>query len=173
MESVDPERASEVQVYQGTMPEGLMLSGNELRILPGFEGRYEVVGEVTSEWDTKSVNRARATYWYVNFREDQRARERFCKAQTPLRILTLGIWLLFPTQWVCYASVPDPAENIEWHVRMLRRGAQAMGANLIVVAGSRDFTYISGQGTNLSVSHAGQQSLFGFAVIDRQSVRAR
>ena len=157
-----------IRVVQGRLPEGLQLTpdGNQILIAPGYEYRYAVLGTVSSEWDESSRSLLRSFFWYSELREDQKSRERFCKAQTPLRILTAGLWsYLSPLQYPCYVSAPDENDNTESHVTTLSRAAAAMGANLVVISGRTDMARVRADGEVIPTTKG--IGIRGYAVVDR------
>ncbi len=157
----------EVRIIQGSLPEGLALTDNGARIgiAPGYESRYQVLGTVKSEWSGKS-NFIRSVYWYVEMREDQRGREIYCKIQAPFRALTLSFWSMFvPLNYPCFVGTPKGDENIAEHIGKLKRAAQGMGANMVIIAGRGDTAFVSTNGTVLSTIEG--QSLTGYAIIDK------
>lgn len=130
-----------VKVLKGAVPEGLALSEHRLDVLPGYEAHYTVLGTVTSHHRYNTpVLRVRAAYWYVDMDEEEsRFRDTYCKVQTPLRLLTLGIWgIVSPFNWACFPSYPTGLENLRHHERTLRQAAAAMGGNLVILSSQSD-----------------------------------
>lgn len=99
-------------------------------------------------------------------REDQQGREIFCKAQTPFRILTLSLWYLVPLDWPCFQGIGQGEENTAWHLSKIRRAASAMGANLLVIAGTTDISYVN-TATGQVMSTVQGKGMSGYAIIDQ------
>jgi hypothetical protein len=160
-----------VDLYLNSVPEGLELEGTTLKVRPGQQDRYTILGTVKSEHETSAIGAtARGAFWYETMHEQHsRARDIFCKVQTPLRTLTLGAWwLLSPTSWPCWVTYPlDSKSNLELHAQELRRAAAAMGANMVVVAGVHDDWEVAGNGWGVQSYTVQAASVSGFAVVDR------
>jgi len=126
-----------VKVIQGLLPEGLELTdgGGKLVVKDGYEERYEVLGDVVSTHGDDPT--FASFYWYADMHDmHSRGRDRYCKAQAPFRLLTLGIWSAFvPLNWPCFIQYSrDRDTNVAIHVQELRRAVHAMGGNLAVIA---------------------------------------
>ena len=118
-----------VRVVQGKLPEGLLLldGGQTLSIEAGFESRFEILGELTSTFaDSPGDVGFANVYWYNDLHDSHsRGRDIYCKAQAPLRLLTLGIWSIFvPFNWPCFATYSAERDsNLVIHLQELRRAA--------------------------------------------------
>lgn len=166
------DRQYAVELLMNQVPQGLKLDQGKLSVEPGFEARYRVLGTMRSAQEYNATAAAAlSAFWYIDMHEQHsRARDVFCKVQTPLRTLTLGIWWLFsPTSWPCWVTYSlDAADNERIHAQELRRLAVAMGANLVVVSGSRDrFNVDVGYygGSSYTVESA---ALEAFAIVDSE-----
>lgn len=166
-----------VKVVQGKLPEGLELRGSTLEVKAGFTERYEVIGEVRSQHRMNpTASYALATWWYIDMHDKHSSfRDGYCKAQMPLRLLTLGIWSLFsPFNWPCQVLYStDRDDNFVIHIQELKRAATAMGANLLVLTAIRDerttqvtigYGYAAAQSYN---TEAAQVS--AFALVDKSA----
>jgi hypothetical protein len=166
------ERAYAVEVHQGALPEGLALRGSTLEVSPAQAGRYAVVASLSSAHATSAMaSYAASTWWYVTLHDrHSRGRDAFCKAQLPLRVLTLGIWSLFsPTSWPCQVVYPtDEDENLRVHLQELKRAAASLGANLVVVTRVSDETQLAGSLHGTQSYRVGAVEVHAFAVIDRE-----
>jgi hypothetical protein len=159
-----------VEVRLGQVPEGLALQGEVLTVVPGAEDKFQIMGQVESAHGTSAITSyAASSFWYYTMHDRHgRSRDTFCKAQLPLRLLTLGIWSLFsPTSWPCqivYST--DEKENLGIHVQELRRAATALGANL-VVGWVESETQMGGGYVGVQTYRVGAARVRGFAVLDR------
>lgn len=164
-----------VTVVQGKLPEGLTLKGRTLEIAAPYKGRYEVIGELRSQHRMNpTASYALSTWWFIDMHDQHSGfRNVFCKAQMPLRLLTLGIWSLFsPLSWPCQVVYSlDHDDNFAIHVQELKRAATAMGANLIVLTRvsnerttqlSIGYGYVSAQSYNTEAARVS-----AFALIDK------
>lgn len=146
IKSTDASKAAAVRVVRGKLPDGLQLAdnGRKLVVDASHAEVYEVLGQAISrhKYDLL-VARFRAVYWYVDAADGQRGRDIYCKTQTPFRVLTLGLWLLTPFQWPCFADYPEGNVNLERHLQQLRRVATAMGGNLLILAERQDTSVLT------------------------------
>jgi hypothetical protein len=144
------ESTYDVQIFESALPDGLQGAdgGRRIEIKPGFEDRWEVLGEVESafrypdEWDLGWA----AGFWTVPMHQQHsRERDTYCKVQAPLRAITLSLWNLVPFSWACFPKYPD---NDLVHRQELKRAASAMGGDTVVLIdrGSRDQTRIASTG---------------------------
>lgn len=166
-----------VRVIEGSIPEGLDLTeqGSKIIIKRGFEKRYEVLGEVESKPLYGNLElTARKIYWMWDMHPDEGALDGYCKWQGPLRAITLGFWSITPFNWPCvgtrYPKEQKDARRI--HLLELRRGAYAMGANLVIITSSSNLgnVYVTNTGAAFAGATQFQEyTLKGFAILDREA----
>lgn len=128
-----PEPDYNVRVVQGKLPEGLSISenGSKIVVSSSHEKEFEVLGLVKSSRDMDFV---RDYFWYAPLHEKHAGfRTDYCKAQAPLKAITLGLWFFVPLYYPCFPTYPSD-ENMGNHVQELKRAAYLMGANLLVLA---------------------------------------
>jgi len=162
-----PDQAVEVEVLRGKLPAGLELSegGRKLAVTREGEGKYEVIGEVRSDYTAK-VNSAGLNNWFWTWDYDDGWRKGLCYPQVPLKIATLGLWsYLSPLHYPCFATAPgEEADRVEAHLVRLQQATHAVGGNLVIVVGEKDATYVSGNQNGVSTTHVPAVGLVGFAV---------
>lgn len=131
------------------LPPGLTLDKGALT---ARTDSFVVLGDVRSHMDdTRQIAFAKSVFWYESMHESHGAgRDVFCKVQTPLRTLTLGIFaLLSPTSWPCYVLYTKKlSTNATIHRGELRRAARAMGGNLVILTelSAEQQSYVTGYG---------------------------
>lgn len=136
-------------VVTNELPPGVTL---EKGVLSAASDRFVVLGDVRSHMDdTRQVAFAKSVFWYESMHESHGAgRDVFCKVQTPLRTLTLGIFaLVSPTSWPCYVLYTKKlSTNAAIHRGELRRAARAMGGNLVLLTelAAEQQSYVTGYG---------------------------
>jgi len=113
--------------------------------------------------DTRQAAFAKSVFWYETMHPSHAsARDTFCKVQTPLRTLTLGIWaLLSPTSWFCYVLYTKKlSTNLAIHRGEMQRTARAMGGNLVILKSvdAETQSYVTGYGLRTGT---GQESVPG------------
>lgn len=122
---LDEARLKQVKIVTGQLPEGIDLSenGSKIVVARGYEQRYKVLGTVESNYrDAKGMN------------YEETWRKALCYPQIPLVYATLLTWLIVPTSWPCVTKAPSsPEERKEELAQYLRRGAHAMGGNLVIL----------------------------------------
>jgi hypothetical protein len=158
-----------VEIFGGKMPEGLELTeeGSKIVVAPGFENRYQVLGTVESDY-SKKINSAilKNLYWTWDYEETWR--KALCWPQAPLKALSLGIWVLVPTAWPCFAKIPgEEEERQKAHLVQLKKLTAAMGGNLVVLSSSGDLqvtTINARSGAVMGQSITKDMSLKGFAL---------
>ncbi len=139
-----------IVVLRSTFPDGISIDDKgKITVDRAVAGELEVLGTVESEANGGSI--LTSSIWYVNLHPSEgTARDWFCKAQLPLRVGTLSLWsYLTPFGWVCLAVPKAGSEGFKLHVQELRRGAYAMGGNVVVLIGQTDLVRVSSGGTEL------------------------
>lgn len=166
-----------VRAITGALPAGLELTenGQKLVVHPPWEKRYTVLGSVTSRHEY-SFQEAMwlSLIWKPRYHPMHSGRDAACWIQAPFKLVTLGAWGIFPWAWPCMAKYPDDDDNLELHVRHLKRLTHALGGNLIILASrlNRQETSVSVYGNSAwaSTRTVHDASLTGFAVFDRGEV---
>ncbi len=117
------------------LPDGLALEDGKLRI--DAVERYEILGEVTVHRSASPSEVRILTAWlhapmHVSAGD---ARRIYCGAQTPFRLVTLGIWTIFvPLNYPCFVTYPESTGvAMAIHVGEIRRAATVLGGNLALV----------------------------------------
>jgi hypothetical protein len=124
-----------VEVIIGALPPGLAAEGENIRVLPGYERTYRVVGRVEADL-TRQIASAPTRNWLTSWNYDQGWRKGLCWPQVPLKIVTLGLWTAVPTHYPCVTVLPaGEARRQELLVEHLRRGTAAIGGDLVVTTG--------------------------------------
>lgn len=127
---------SGVRVVVGSPPDGLELADNGFKLIvkDGYQSAYQVLGTVHVAYLRDLENAiVRNLFWTWNY--EQSWRKVLCYPQVPLKILTLGIWYIVPTEYPCLAVVPSNEHDREADlVTALRRGAKVMGGNLVFLS---------------------------------------
>lgn len=162
-----------VDVVVDTLPEGIKLDGQNLLVDAALKDRYAYLGRINSfQEDNRFTAAAKSVWWYESLHpRHSAARDVYCKVQTPLRTLTLGIYsLLVPLDWPCWVLYSaDRDKNLRIHAQELKRAATAMGANLVVLQSVEDQTTLHANtyygGTDSDTVKAA--SVWAFALVDR------
>jgi len=84
----------------------------------------------------------------------------------PLKILTLGIWsYLIPLHYPCIATVPgeEPERQIALQ-SVLKRGAHAMGGNLVILVASGDTLVVTATEHQVSAQTVQMTTLRAFVI---------
>lgn len=163
-------------VVTNELPEGLAL---EKGALTAQSDKFTILGDVRSFMDdTRQVAFAKSVFWYESMHETHGSgRDVFCKVQTPLRTLTLGIFaLVSPTSWPCYVLYTKKlSTNAAIHRGEMRRAARAMGGNLVILTGldSVSQSYVTGYGANAGTGFESVPggSAHGWVVIDKSRAK--
>jgi len=148
-------------VVTNELPPGVTL---EKGALAARSDLFTILGDVRSHMDdTRQAAFAKSVFWYESMHESHGSgRDVFCKVQTPLRTLTLGIFaLVSPTSWPCYVLYTKKlSTNAAIHRGELRRAARAMGGNLVILTGinAEQQSYVTGYGYH---SGTGSESVPG------------
>lgn len=161
--------APDVDIFAGKIPAGLDVTegGNKITIAQGYEGKYEILGTIESDY-TKGNNWAafKNLYWTWNYAEGWR--KGLCWPQAPLKAATLGIWNILPWSWPCFASIPrEEKDRQKAHLNQIKKLAAAMGADMVVLTNSGDLaitTVNARSGAIVGHSISKNMSLKGFAV---------
>jgi len=122
-----------VEIISGRVPTGIDLRGNEIAIRPNYRDRYEVLGTVAV---TPGSTGFRNFFWTNAV--DQTWAKVLCYPQAPLKLATLGIWgVISPLNWPCIYTKRPAQEAMDDAQRFaaLRRAANVMGGNLVLVPG--------------------------------------
>jgi|GEM_PF-5057496 len=159
-----------VRVIQGKLPKGLSFNEkhSELKIAEQYEDTFQLLGTITSAHDSSSA--LRDWLWYTPLHEGVHGgfRVNYCKAQSPFKTVTLGLWALVPLYYPCTGGFPsDRVENLSIHVKELKRTAAEMGADLVILADITDseMTTITGTyGSNIAWATATKETIRGVAV---------
>jgi hypothetical protein len=159
-----------VRVIQGKLPKGLSFNEkySELKIDEQYEDTFQIIGTITSKHEPGSS--LRDWLWYTPLHEGVHSdlRINYCKAQSPLKSITLGLWALVPLYYPCTGGFPsDRVENLSIHIKELKRTATEMGANLVILADITDseMTTITGTyGNNISWVTTTSETIRGVAV---------
>lgn len=128
-----------VVVVRGTLPPGISIDKDgSIEVDRSATGETEVLGTVSSEADPSAF--IASTIWYADLHPSEGVpRDAFCKAQLPLRVVTLSLWsYLTPFGWVCLAVPRGDDRGFRLHLQELRRAAYAMGGNMVVLIGQTD-----------------------------------
>ncbi len=162
------EDVSNVDVIQGNLPKGLILSdqGSKLIVEERAESRYEILGAADADFH-KAMSQFKNTYWTY---PQKGWRKPLCYIQAPLKLISLGIWNIFPTAWPCLASMPDDeGDRKEVLIHELRRVAKAMGGNMVVLSGGTDLSIGTADRAGAITSSAlhGTVGLRGFILRDK------
>lgn len=127
----------DIPILKDGLPQGFDSEQGRIVVSPELSDRYEVLGVVISKRRFSNGHALRLSYfWYVDFHEKHGSfRDGYCKAQMPLRLLTLGLWVLVsPFNFPCVASYPKNLEdNMEIHTRELGRAAAILGGNMAIL----------------------------------------
>jgi hypothetical protein len=121
LQEAPPAEAAGVKVLYETVPEGLEVKGDVVSVADGYPlvilGKYGLAGPVGGPWafsDYKSTGRKVYCYW-----------------QTPLTLVTLGLWALaVPVSYPCWTKSLTQEEWID-ELRLL---AVAAGGNLVLAS---------------------------------------
>ena len=181
--TVDPERnltvvklaeqmkevPADVEVYGGKIPDGLELveQGSKIVVASGFESEYQVLGTVESDYG-KQLHLAllKNIYWTWDYEETWR--KALCWPQAPLKAASLGMWVLVPTAWPCFAKIPSEEEERQRaHLEQLKKLTAAMGGNLVVLTSTGDLTVTTVNartGAVVGQSTTKDMSMKGFAL---------
>lgn len=115
----------EVKVLLNTVPEGIDMSGNTIKVEPGYAhrilGRFGIAQKsglfylVAGFFDYEDTWRKGVCYW-----------------QVPLEWLTVGFWSVVPTSYVCHPSLGlrDKADV----VTEVKKAAAAAGADMVIMS---------------------------------------
>ncbi|MCK6458826.1 MAG: hypothetical protein L6Q95_02905 [Planctomycetes bacterium] len=165
-----------VALYLHDTPEGLRLTNGKLEILPGYEDRYTLLGIIKSEHARdREIQMVVSMLWYVDMHEQHsKSRDLYCKVQTPLRTLTIGLWwAVVPLSWPCWiAYSKDEADNLPIHIQEIKRAATAMGANVVVLGGLGNDYVVSGSTRVLVTSYTVRAArASAFALVDRSAAQ--
>ena len=143
----------------------------KLSVQSGYEDRYSILATITSAHRYGATQSyARSTWWYIDMHDQHSSgRDTYCKVQTPLRTLTLGIWSLFsPFSWPCQILYSgDKKENMKIHVQELKRAATAIGANLVFINRVRNEQQVSGNYWSVQTNNVEAAAVRGFAIVDK------
>jgi len=120
------------------LPAGFVLdsTGENVVVPKKFEKTHEVMGEIIIERDPKEKDFAvQQIFWYLDLHDRHSSfRNWLCKAQMPLRIISLGLWSLSPTNWPCFIKYPDnKMVEMEILLKELKRVALGLGAKFIYI----------------------------------------
>jgi hypothetical protein len=137
----------DVRVVSGAIPEGLSLSENNQKLIveKGYRKRYRILGSVEADYERGAEYAFIKNYlWTWDYEEDWR--KGLCYWQVPFKVLSLGIWsYLFPGHYPCFSAVPgDESERKAGLQAYLKRGAKAMGGNLVILVASQDLMIVTG-----------------------------
>jgi hypothetical protein len=164
-----------VRIIEGQIPEGLDSTegGTKIVVLKGHETKYQVLGEIESKpkYGAGELT-VRKFLWMWDMHPDEGALDGYCKWQGPLRAVTVSLWNYTPFNWPCFfSSYPKQQKDARRiHIRELKRGAYAMGANLVIITNSTNFgtVYLGSGGQAYGRTTDFQEfSLRGFVIIDR------
>lgn len=165
--------ADDVTVFHETPPDGLSIANGELVIEPAYAARYRLVGTLSSSQKDGIVVSLQSIFLYPPFHSTvSRGRDAYCKGQTPLRILTLGMWSIFsPFNWACFPTQNrDFYDSMAIHVGELRRAAAVLGANIVVIGKVRERQTISGSvgrfGASATTTTVAAAAVDAFAIVD-------
>jgi hypothetical protein len=158
-------KAKEVKVLVGTIPEGMDLDHETLRVDPA---KYELLGRVEANLNNPLA--ANMGLWVYDYARDERWRLGYCAWQVPLSWMTLTLWAwLSPTHYPCKATMGDDEARTANIVETLRRAGKALGADLVVVPAIGGTTVISGNQHSAVVSSVNATNANGFAVRTKSS----
>lgn len=156
-----------VRVISGELPEGLELvdGAAKLVVKAGYEGTYRVLGTVEADYARKQGEATlRNMFWTWDY--DETWRKGLCYWQIPFKVLTLGIWsYVIPFHYPCIATAPGEEEaRKEALIEHLRRGASAMGGNLVVLISGKDLFVVTGNQYGVSTNVVKGVSLRAFVL---------
>jgi len=137
------------------VPAGIVL-GDKIKV--DDTNRWAFLGMARSFMDdTRQVAFAKSVFLFESMHPSEGGgRDVYCKIQTPLRTLTLGIWsLLSPFNWPCFVLYTKRlSKNTALHAQELRRVARAMGGNVVVVQiETKTQSYTTGYGFRTGVGY--------------------
>jgi hypothetical protein len=153
-------QAKDVKVLVGTIPEGMDLDHETLRVDPA---KYELLGRVEANLNNPLA--ANMGLWVYDYAPGERWRTGYCAWQVPLSWMTLTLWAwLSPTHYPCKATMGDDEARTANIVETLRRAGKALGADLVVIPSINGTTVISGNQHSAVVSSVNATNANGFAV---------
>lgn len=156
------ESAEDVRVVQGQLPEGLELleQSTTIAVARGYEQSYQVLGTVEADYGPVGSSLGITNlFWAPDY--DEGWRKALCYPQVPLKILTMSLWVAVPLHYPCWATIPGEDERMEPLIQHVRKGAKAMGANLVVLTATGGIS-VSSHGQVVGVHK--NVSLRGFAI---------
>lgn len=113
--------ADDVKAIVMQLPQGITIEGDVLNV---DSSRYEVLGRVSAK---------PAGDFFYPYREGWR--RPVCHPQRVLAVATLFLWLAVPTSWPCFVSGGSVDDRRDRIVEAMKRATQAMGGNMVLIAG--------------------------------------
>lgn len=121
MDSNDESAGQSVKVLVDTVPEGIELKEGLIKVADGYN--HEIVGKFAL------VPQVGTPMWFSEY--ESTPRKAICWPQVPLVWVTLTLWLVVPTSWVCYgSSVTSKPEFISY----VKRLGAAAGGNMVILS---------------------------------------
>jgi len=150
-------RIEEVQVYNDYSVEGFVYDeeAHELKAVPGTGN--QVVGHVHLHFP--QLKNPYIQYWFRDYRPGGGWRTALCYPQVPLTWLTLGLWSLIPTYYVCM--------NAPWHVGWWATLAGKQTRKQVLLDGVRAEA-VRLQGNAVLGFHVNHKTAFGWIVVRKQ-----
>jgi hypothetical protein len=115
----------EVKVLVDTMPEGLELKDGILTVTDGYS--HEIVGKFTLGPGRGAG--VTGVLWFADYKSV--AHKVACYPQVLLTWVTMGIWFLSPTSYVCWGNTLMEKEELIDHLKVIARSA---GGDLVMTS---------------------------------------
>lgn len=123
---------------------------------------YEILGSVRVDQHTDNEIGVRNWIWFNHF--ESPGRFGYCVWQTPLKMVTLGIWNIVPLAWPCGGGNPsDPAERLEYLSRYARRVAAEMGGDTMLMIETHSGARLERTGVAMGAGAGYHTGAVGFA----------
>lgn len=159
-DALPQERAEDVRVLVGTIPEGMKVEGGVLVVDPE---KYEVLGRVEANLNNPLA--ANLGLWVYDYAPEDKWRVGLCAWQVPLSWVTFTVWAwISPTHYPCKANMGSDEDRAASIVATLKRAGKALGADLVVVPGIGGTVVVHGNGGSAVVDQVNATNAHGFAV---------
>ena len=118
--------------------------------------QYEILGSVRVDQHTDNEIGVRNWIWFNHF--ESPGRFGYCVWQTPLKMVTLGLWNIVPLAWPCSGGNPsDAAERLEYLSRYARRVAAEVGGDTVLMTESHSGTRMEHSGVAMTTGVGGSR----------------
>jgi len=150
-------RIEEVQVFNDYAVKGFVYDdkAHELKAVPGTGNK--VIGHVHLHFP--HMKNPYLEYWFRDYRPEESWRAAMCHPQVPLTWLTLGIWSIIPTYYVCI--------NAPWHVGVWSVVAGKQTRKKVLLDGIRAEA-VRVEGNAVLGFHVNPKTAFGWIVVHKR-----